>query len=120
MNDNSNMQLEAASAEYLQEETFGFIPFQDSPSVIPPLYLNEHQDHESTISSFWSDKEFENLSDQLHRSYCSSQMDFEDDQFREAHRMMPYDYLTQRKTKRYFKEDPINLTHGLVSKDYVA
>jgi hypothetical protein len=71
-------------------------------------------------ASYWTDKEFENLSADLHKSHVSSQLDFEEEELIEAGRVMPYDFQTNRKAKRFFKEDLINLTRGAVSKDYFA
>ena len=69
---------------------------------------------------YYSGKEFENLKSDLNRSYCSSVQDLMDkDMVDTDHQFQPFDFVTSRKTKRFFKEDFVNLTHAALKKDYV-
>jgi len=36
------------------------------------------------------------------------------------HLFQPFDFFTSRKTKRFFKEDFVNLTQAITNKDYIT
>ena len=68
---------------------------------------------------YYSGCEFENVISDLERSYCSSICDVDDrDCFGKAKLIQPYDFGTSRRTKRFFREDYVNLTRAATDKDY--
>ena len=68
---------------------------------------------------YWAGKEFENLSDEVARSYCSSIFSEKEGNLHEKEREVPYDFITARKAKRFFKEDYVNLTKASINKEYI-
>lgn len=62
---------------------------------------------------YYSDKEFEHVLSDTYRSYCSSIND------EKINYHQPYDFGTSRKTKKFFRNDFINLSKAAVDKEYV-
>lgn len=77
------------------------------------------KDEDKATSSYWSGKEFEQLSDELRKSYASSAYAFDDDEIYDYDRQQPYDWTTQRRARKFFKEDLTNLTRAALNKEYV-
>lgn len=68
---------------------------------------------------YYSDREFENVANEVVKSYCSSVFDRnENDLFGKDMFIQPYDFGTSRRTKRFFNEDYVNLTKAATDKEY--
>lgn len=69
---------------------------------------------------YYSGLEFENLEQDLETSICDSVGDLEEDHMvGKDHLFQPFDFFTSRKTKRFFREDIMNLTRAITNKDYI-
>ena len=69
---------------------------------------------------YYSGREFSKLSLDLAKSYCSSVADvYEEDVRGKGHVIQPFDFFVSRKTKRFFREDFLNLTKAATNKDYI-
>ena len=69
---------------------------------------------------YYSGKEFDHVKSDGVRSYNSSVADLlEEDIKGKEHIFQPYDFYTSRLSKRFFKEDFINLTRASIKKEYV-
>ena len=74
--------------------------------------LGETKLDSSSHNEYWEDQEFEDLSAEIARSYCSSVFSEVEDNMLDKKRAVPYDFFTIRKAKKFFKEDYVNLTRA--------
>lgn len=90
-------------------------------SALTHSSANRSPVHRTTESiGYFSDKEFDHVKSDLAKSYCSSLADLHDqDLIGKDHLFQPYDFFTQRRTKRFFHEDFVNLTKAAVDKEYI-
>ena len=79
--------------------------------------LRETREDTPNPAEYWEGKEFEDISED--RSYCSSVHDENEDNLHDKDRVVPYDFVSIRKAKRFFKEDYVNLTRAAISKEYI-
>ena len=95
------------------------IKVQETQIILTQRDLPSIQDEDKATSSYWSGKEFEQVSEELHKSYVSSALALDDDEIYDYERQQPYDWTTQRRARKFFKEDLANLTRATMNKEYV-
>ena len=87
-----------------------------SPSFRLAKFDSQDQD-----LGYFSGLEFENLERDLEKSICDSVDDLEEEYvLAKDHGFQPFDFLTSRKTKRFFREDVMNITRAITNKDYYS
>ena len=90
-------------------------------TIDPPSlgFTKEVEDKKEPDLGYYSGLEFENLERDLEKSICESVDDLEEEYvLGKDHGFQPFDFLTSRKTKRFFREDVMNITRAITNKDY--